>query len=1602
VSETDGNSRRESQLKECADSEKFREFPDALSDFAGAYLHRAPADYLKSADPEQVCAHIACLFDFVARSNQPEGAVRVFNPDLTTHGYETHGAVVEVVVPDMPFLIDSVSNELKAGDLDIEWKVHSVIGIDRQEGAAIVAVVPARGAAHRTSFQHYELQRSVSAAEADVVADGVRRVLRAVRSAVSDFEPMQGAIYRMIKVAREGTQRYDRPEIDETVSFLEWLLDENFIFLGYREYEIEQTERGDAISVVPGSGLGILSRDADSMYVRPVLLTDTPAGFRERVMDGDLLVLTKTNQQSPVHRRAKMDYIGVRRLTPDGRVIGEARLIGLFTGKAYMSAADAIPIVRRKLRQILEAEDTIDGSHYYKQIVQIFNSFPKDDLFGSSTEGIRARVVGLIEAQEQEGVRLFVQRDLLQRNVSILVVVPRDRFSAGLRKALQAYFVERYSGRSVDYQLSLDETDTARVHFTVWVGQGEMPDVSFEELEEAVLARTRTWEERVTDVLVDELGETRGSRLGAFWPGRFPEYYRTSVDLALVVGDVERLEEVRAGDSSAVVGLQNQRDQEDSLTRLAVYRTPAKLELSTIMPTLEDLGLKVVEEVPTRLASDDGDYFIHDFGVLDAGDRLLDVEVVGVRVAEAISCVLDGSCESDSLHRLILTSGLNYHQVRILRAYRTYWQRVRPGFTVEYLNDAFAAHPLLAQQLVAYFEARFDPASVVAADPIAAGVVAALEHVASLDEDRILRGFLALVDATVRTSYYRPGSKTLSFKFRSVDVPDMPAPAPLFEIFVYADDVEGVHLRGGLVARGGIRWSTRKEDYRTEVLGLMKAQMTKNAVIVPTGSKGGFVLRDAPTERSDLLGAVRSGYETFIRGLLDLTDNLVDGQVARPEGVVVLDDEDPYLVVAADKGTASFSDLANRIAAEYRFWLGDAFASGGSVGYDHKDLAITARGAWQFVRWHFNELGIDVDSAQITAIGIGDMSGDVFGNGVLISKQLKLVAAFDHRHIFIDPDPDPSLSWHERRRLYDSPNSTWAAYNRDLLSPGGGIWDRAAKKIELSEEAVRALAIDENALTPARAIQAILRAPVDLMWNGGIGTFVKASSQVDAEADDRTNDAIRVDARDLRCRVVCEGGNLGFTQEGRIEFSRRGGRINADFMDNSAGVNCSDREVNLKVLLGVAEERGTLDRPGRNQLVHDVAGDVVERILYDNFLQAQILSHEAYASADAVEAYEEVMGVMERAGLLDRGLERLPSTEDLSERTRLGSGITGPELAVLVAYSKRLIRGWILDSDLPESGEFDEDLASYFPRRVVDRFAPLLGDHPLRREMASTIVANDMVNSQGIAFVTKLMAETGAPPARIVAAYRTAISVTDAVERRKAVEALFTTVSPEIGSELFAGVGELVGSVTRWYLGHPSTRPTGEAVPETAAAVRLLSERIAEQGAVSLRGGQPQEVQRLVAVGVPEAVAIRHAYQRELVHAPAIIEVAGATKRGIGEVAEVFLLVGSTYALDWLEQEVSKFTPTTRWQRRAQQVIKDDLTLLQRELAEKALTAHADAPGAEAVARYRAVRPEALERLSRFMRSLELDGADDVSSVVVAIRRIRALGGGEPDDVRRG
>ncbi len=1561
-----------------------------VSAFAGIYLKRLADADMPDASPSELLAEIRDLLAFVGSYDQEHDEVRVFKPTTTRCGYETPGSVVQVVTEDGPFLVDSISKAVSRSGATIVRHLHPLIGAVRDADGTLTDVTGARGAGSRESIQHFELNRVLDGDESKALEEHIRDVLRDVKASVRDFEPMRARVQTMIDVCKANVHHYDFEEISEAVSFLEWLLDDNYVFLGYREYDIGESEGGIRVEANPESGLGILAMNGAEPS--SILLSDLPEYLRNRYIGGDLLVITKTNRNSTVHRDARMDYLGVRKLNDEGEMIAELRMLGLFTSKAYMTPAAEIPVLRRKLRQILEIQDVIEDSHDYKSIVQIFESFPKDDLFATEVEPLSDTIGELIEVEETEGVRVFVRRDTLNRYVSVLTSVPRDRFNAELRKQLQELFLREFGGTAIDYRLALGESGDARIHFSVWIDEGAPLDVDVAELERRVIALARNWDDRVIETLKTRVSEQEAKNLGAKWTALFPSYYKSSTGLEIAAGDILALDELMSSGADVAVGLQNEIHdvkapaETDHLTRITVYRSSGKLNLSAMMPLMDHLGLNVVEEVPTRVKNEAGT-FIHDFGVLGADGAQLDVERIGDRVAAAIEAVLRGEAESDSLHRLVVSSSLTHEELTILRAYRSYWRLVTPSFSVGYVDDTLAAHPKMAEALVRLFEARFAPVpDEDEHDRLVKVIREGLEAVASLDEDRIIRGFLGLILATERTNVHVPGRSSFSMKFSSVKVPDMPKPTPLYEIFVYARDVEGVHLRGGMVARGGIRWSDRREDYRTEVLGLMKAQRTKNVVIVPTGAKGGFVVKRSADPLRPTYDEVRDAYTVFIRGLLDITDNRVGDEVVPPAGVVRHDGDDPYFVVAADKGTASFSDTANAIAAEYGFWLDDAFASGGSAGYDHKALGITARGAWESVRRHFLDLGVDCDNDEITVVGIGDMSGDVFGNGMLISKNLKLVAAFDHRHVFIDPDPDPAASWAERLRISKLERSSWADFDESVISKGGGVFPRSAKSIDLTPEMQALLDTEETALTPSQLIRLVLLAKVDLLWNGGIGTYVKASSESNSEVQDRANDAVRVNGKQLRCRVIGEGGNLGVTQLGRAEFARRGGKVFADFIDNSGGVHASDREVNLKILLRMAEEAGEIDREERDQIIESVSDDVVKFILYDNFLQAQILSQEAEESALSVEAYSDLMDRLEREGLLDRAIEFLPAPEDMAQRAREGMGMTRPEVAVLLSYAKMSLTEHLRLSTLPDDPHFISDLMGYFPPSIRERFESHILQHPLRRELISTIVANQVLNSQGSTYYSRMRSLSGASAATIVRAYRIARNVTSAQQRWEDIEALGASISPDTTRLMLRDVDRLVTLVARWYLLRPSDRSIDEEIAIAADDFNRLSDELPRIDLPDWHTPYERVAEDLVASGVPADLATRHAYQRALRRAPDIVELSREYNKDVLEVAALYNKVSHSLYIGWLERQIRLLPGTTAFERLAIESLREDLQVLRRDVTSEVLLGSNGS-----VETYFDHRERLAARLDRWHQWLLRDGVHDVSAGLIASRRLRQL-----------
>ncbi len=1554
---------------------------EVVGAFANAYLRRLSGDAFEGIAAEDLLAEVLGAFEFASARGDEPIAVRALNPTREEHGYEPLGSVLETSTDDWPFLVDSVSAELAERGIEVTRLLHPIVGVERDGESRIVRVERARGAARRESVMHFDLARRLEPDQLEELADAVRGVIEQVRAVVTDFPALTDRVDDMVTVARAGTRRYPRDEVHEVADFLEWLLRGNFILLGAREYDFSD----DAISVVPGSGLGLLRDESHSQFAKPVPFSQLPPRVLERATTGDLLLVSKANANSPVHRRERIDYVGVRRVGMDGEIAGESRLLGLFTSRAYAERASETPLLHGKLQRALEAEDLIEGSHDYKAAIALFDSFPKEELFAAPSEELRRAVVALTALEGSDRIALLSRRESDGRSVSHILALPRSRYSAALVAHVSKLLRRRYGTTGVEAHHVLDEGQRVRVHFFVHA-KGGLPEVSSRELEQEVVALARTWDDELAAELLERHGRMRGRTLAETWIPTLPEHYKGYTTPELAAIDVASFARLAEGETF-VVGLHPVGD--GRTTRVALYKRGGKVALSQAMPMLEDLGLRVIEEIATRLLGEQ-ETWVQEFRVLAPGEEPLDLAHAGERIAGVIASVYRGDDESDPLNRLVISAGLDRHQVAILRAYRKYRQRIGSRFTEGYQNEVLAANPEVTAKLVHLFELRFDPGREPDDDAERAlreEILADLEAVTSIDHDRILRNQLGAIDATLRTNAFRPDRAATAFKLRSADVPAIPQPAPEFEIYVYAPGVEGIHLRGGPIARGGIRFSDRM-DYRTEVYGLMRAQLTKNAIIVPAGAKGGFIVKTAPVTPE----VIETAYVTYIRSLLELTDNLVDGKVVRPRDVRVRDEDDTYLVVAADKGTATFSDTANRVSAEVGFWLDDAFASGGSSGYDHKKLGITARGAWESVKRHFRELGRDPEQDEFSAVGIGDMSGDVFGNGMLLSDRVKLLAAYDHRHVFVDPDPDAARSFAERKRLFEQAGSSWDDYDRDVLSEGGEVFRRDAKWITLSERAREVLGVEGERLAPNEVIRAILRAEVDLLWNGGIGTVVKASTESDDDAQDRSSDSIRVDARDLRCRVVAEGGNLGFTRRARVELSEQGGLINADFIDNSAGVDCSDHEVNLKILLGLAERRGELTRAERDELLEAVTGDVVEHVLYDSFLQAQIIAQENERSGQRLFAYEDLMVALEHNGLLRRASEALPDNEEITERRRSGRGLERPELAILVAYAKRWVARELEASGFADEPWLERDLEAYFPGPVVDRCRHLLGEHPLRTQLICMLNANMVVNALGPTFVSQLVAERGAGVAPVVRAYRIAVEATRADERWDAVERL-EIADRAAQAELMNGVDALVENVARWYLAWAPGAALEETIDAGRAGFDRLADVLLELGSEERRRARDEVVERLTGAGVPEDLARAHALRGELVHAPDMVAAAAATGRSIETVARVFFAVGDELRLDWMERELARVRSSSRMQRWALMAVREDAFHARRELAESALRESDGAEPAEAVERFLHAHADRTRRLEGFLRALAREGDPDLAGLTLAVRQLRAIVG---------
>lgn len=1585
-----------SQVRACAGEDATLDRPELMIAFVETCLAGVPADALRARSVAHLYAALRHHFDLLWQPHQ-RGAHRVSLEPVDDDDSDCDTALL-TVAGDMAFLVDTVSLAVRETGAEIDWMMHPVVRVERNEAGELVNVGPAGTdgpVGDEESLIRIEFAAPASL-DSEALAERVRTSLADLACVVADWQPMRRRLQTVVSELDRAASGIDRTERTETQAFLSWLADDHFTLLGYRCRAIESDQGGsDAMVDVPDTGLGLLREDRPGVdpdgYVAPADVLD------EYTESSRLLVTTKANQHSWIHHSEMMDVVAIKRLDTTGNVIGAHRFLGLFSGDAYRASPRDIPVLRHKISHVMARAALRPRSHAAKSLRYVLETFPRDELFQTGENELFDTVMGVLNMRETEPLRLFVRRDRYRRFYAAIVYVPRERYTVALRGQLRTELERQLNGVCQDVDAEFLRSAIARLHFQIATDEATEP-VNLRTLEQALIAVTRAWPDRVAAA-----AREAGVSLPAY-AHAFDAAYRARFDAATAVADARVLATM---DETSAPILRAMAPQGDVLT-VKLYGAGDDLPLSRVLPVFEHFGLSVLTQHPYRVArTGQSVQWIHEFEARHGHGEALDDPACRDNLAAAFDQIVTGAAEDDGLNGLIIDAGFSPRQVVLVRAVTRYLLQTELPFSPVYIGDRLAEHASLVSALIDLFEARFGPErsrSEAGESQARAAIEAELDEIASLDADRVLRTFYGVITATLRTNYFQNDGHGepkahVSLKLAAGELDELPEPRPWVETFVYAPNVEGVHLRGGPVARGGLRWSDRREDFRTEVLGLMKAQMVKNAVIVPVGAKGGFVVKNAPPDESREARQARgvSAYKTFIRGLLDITDNRVDDRVVQPERVVCHDDDDPYLVVAADKGTATFSDIANALSAEYGFWLDDAFASGGSTGYDHKAMGITASGAWESVKRHFREMGRDIQTESFSAVAIGDMGGDVFGNGMLASEQTRLIAAFNHLHIFIDPDPDIDAAYAERKRLFAGPASGWRDYDERVISRGGGVFDRTSKTIELSDQARAALAIEARRLAPDDLIHTILKAPVDLLWNGGIGTYVKASHQSHAEVGDRANDTLRADGCELRTRVVGEGGNLGLTQAGRIEYALAGGRLNTDAIDNSGGVDSSDLEVNIKIALGSVEANGRIEREARNTLLAEMTPSVIDLVLRTNYLQSQQISLMEAESMTRFDEQVSFMRALERDGRLDRRLEDLPDDETIETRQRERIGLTRPELAVLISYNKLTLAEAALEGGLADDPGLEDWLSDGFPQKLVERFPEAVTGHRLKRELIATLVTNQMVDRLGIATAHRLPAGFGARMAAAVRGYVLAEGWLDGEALFNAIEALDNVVPAEAQYRAHRIVIGLLKHAMNWWL---TTTESGDDIAELMARYRSGTQQLFAGLADHLVGSYAERWDNARAEW--QALGIGDTLSHQLACADVgggimdIVSLAEQRDRSVAEVADIYYRLGDALGVPWLQEAIHQLPANGRWQALARTSLRSDGYLIHQRLVDQVLDLDSDDPLTD----WCAAREHTMDFVSARLAELQAIEQPAQEHLTVAVRDLARLG--QPGPFRLG
>ena len=1529
---------------------------EQILDFAKKLYETAAVDELSLWPEETFYGTTLSLWNFVQdfqlnKEKQPaKPKLKIFNPDFEKDGWQSSHTLIQVLNTNKPFLVDSLRLELNRRNLTLHTIHNAILQSERTAKGQLKNLQPQGSSeGQEESLIFIEVDR-LTPAEIRDLQSHLLSILQEVHLVVQDFQQMREQALQASQTLfsnqlhQQLEKKLDPQAIAEAAAFMQWLTEDHFTFLGYDEYEIQDIDGTPHKCRLEASALGLLA--TGSSYAQCLSANELePSPF---VLIPELLSFSKAPEKSRVHRPAHPDIISVKTFDSQGKVVGEKRFMGLYTSTVYTQTPRDIPVLRQKVKAVIQAAGMQPATHNGRQLMQILDVYPRDDLFQIDTNEMTLTALGIFNIRERRKVRVFIRQDNYGKLYSALVYMPRDIYSTEIRQRTQKVLCEALDADFVEFTTYFSESILCRTQYILSFRHDQATDYDVKEIEQRIIQVTRSWDEALHSALTESLGEEQANQLLRLYKDGFSAAYCEDFSPRHAVNDIQHFERLQQPGELAL-SLYRTVEEADQL-RFKLYQQGEPLLLSDVLPVLENLGLRVQGERPYEIKRDRTTCWLHDFSLEVAlqGVDSIDLTQIKSIFQEAFLKTWLGEAESDAFNRLILAAGLNWREVALLRGYARYMKQIGSTFSQDYIATTLVNHPDITRRLVQFFDLRFNPdqtAPASATESCQQQLDAALEKVASLSEDRILRRYIELMQATLRCNFYQLTStgqpkSYISFKLEPSAISDMPQPCPRFEIFVYSPRVEGVHLRYGKVARGGLRWSDRNEDFRTEVLGLVKAQQVKNAVIVPVGAKGGFICKQLPnpSDREAFQAEGVACYKTFISGLLDITDNLKQGEVLPPERLVRQDEDDTYLVVAADKGTATFSDIANGISADYDFWLGDAFASGGSAGYDHKKMGITARGAWVSVQRHFRELGLNVQKEEFTVIGIGDMAGDVFGNGMLLSEQIRLVAAFNHKHIFLDPNPDAAASFKERQRMFKE-RLGWDAFDNKLISEGGGVFNRDAKSLTLSPQIQERFAIAAQKLTPAELISALLQAPVDLIWNGGIGTYVKGHDETHAEVGDKANDGLRIDGHQLRCRVVGEGGNLGFTQKGRIEAAKAGVRINTDFIDNAGGVNCSDHEVNIKILLQGVLQAGDLTLKQRDLLLEEMTEEVATLVLKDNYTQAQALAIAELDSQKSLGHYQRLISNLEAEGKLNRELEFLPSDEELQEREAEKTGLTRPELSVLLAYAKADIKNAVLESEVPEDPWLGQALQKAFPQALLNRYAEPLENHRLKRELITTMLVNELVDHMGITFVHRLKDTAALSIPDIVRGYAVARDVFAIKTLWQSIEALDHQVAASLQLKLMHDLTRMMRLATRWLIRNRFTGLTArEAVDYFAPKVELISEQIAQRLTGEEKETWQQASDQLISEGVPAELAARLASISHLYSALNIIQAERESEAPLTQVTEAYFLLGQQLQLPWLKQQIVDLAVKDSWEAQAREAYRDELDDRHRQLTISLLT----------------------------------------------------------------